>query len=403
MMSRVLFVDDDPDVLDTLRATIETAEPEWEGAFAGSGEEALGLMASLPVDVIVSDMVMPAMDGAQLLQEVMRRHPGVVRIILSGYAEEPQALRSAGLAHQYLMKPLDYQLLSATIARAGALRALLADPRLQQVVARMGTLPSLPALYVKLQEACRASDVSLGAVANIVEQDAAMTAKMLQLVNSAFFGLRRRVASPLHAVQLLGIDMVKTLALSAHVFFGVDPLRLRACALGDQWSHGLLVGTLASRIAAFENADPETVEHARVAGLLHDTGCLVLASSTPGAYSQVIALARSQGLPLAEAETQRLGVSHAAVGAYLLGLWGLPEAIVRAVAFHHTPGRCPGGGFDALAAVHVGDALAHELYASHVIGAPSALDAPYLDEAGLLGQLPAWREACRAAVTDAAA
>lgn len=401
-MSRILFVDDDPDILDLLRDTLLPDHPEWSVEFVGSGAEALEAMARAAFDVVVTDMVMPAMDGGQLLSEVMRRHPNVVRIVLSGYGEQATGFRSVDSAHQYLSKPFDAETLLGTLARACALRDLLADERLKQITSRMGSLPSLPSLYLRLQEACRNPDVSSRTVAEIIGQDAGMTAKMLQMVNSAFFGLRRRVSSPFHAVQLLGLDTVKALALSAHVFFGCDQLRIKACSISNQWSHSLAVANFASEIVGAEGGDQQLAEDTRVAGLLHDAGTLVFAASLPGAYSQAVSQAVSGGRALCDAEAEAFGVSHGDIGAYLLGLWALPDPIVEAVAFHHRPRACLGHGFSALTAVHVADALAHEIHDSHVIGAPSLVDAAYLDELGLADRLPAWREACRTAARHAA-
>jgi HD-like signal output (HDOD) protein len=395
-MSRILFVDDDPDVLALLRDMVPDLSEDWVVGFAGGGEEALAVLQSAPFDVVVTDMVMPEMDGAALLEEVRRLYPGIVRVVLSAHAEDRQKLRSVDSAHQYLAKPFDPETLRGTIERACALRRLMGDARLKQVVSRMGSLPSLPSLYLRLQEACRNPDVSTRTVAEIVSKDAAMTAKILQMVNSAFFGLRRRVSSPMHAVQMLGTETVRALALSAHVFFGCDPLRLKLCSMDYQWSHSLAVSTLASEIAQLEGADEQMLDDVRVAGLLHDAGALVFASSLPGAYSEAVNQAKAQKQPLCEAEVERFGVSHAAVGAYLLGLWALPDSIVEAVAFHHAPRECLGRLFSPLTAVHVADALAHELHPSHVVGAPSQVDVAYLEELELAGRLELWRDACEA-------
>lgn len=402
-VSRILFVDDDPDVLAVLREVVALLNPQWETEFVASAAEALAVLERRPSDVLVTDMRMPGMDGAELLAEVRRRHPSVVRVVLSGQTEDITRFRSVDSAHQYVTKPIDPEALWQTLARACALPDLLADVRLKQVVARMGSLPSVPAVYLKLQEACRLPDVSSRTLAEIIAQDAAMTTKILQMVNSGFFGLRRRVTSPFHAVQLLGQDTVKALTLSASVFFGCDPLRLKLCSMESQWSHSLLVSTMASRIAELEGGDHQSGEDARVGGLLHDLGTLVFAASMPGAYSQVVAAAKERGVLLWEAEMETFGVSHGAVGAYLLGLWGLPEALVEAVAFHHAPRRCLGEGLGLLTLVHAADALAHELHPEHVIGGATCVDPEYLAKLGLGHRLPAWREACRATAESTAA
>jgi HD-like signal output (HDOD) protein len=401
-MVSILFVDDDPEILKLLQDSRPLLSPDWQTVFAKSGREALEILDRGRFDVVVSDMVMPEIDGSELLAEVRRRHPSVIRIVLSGYVERAEGLRSVDSAHQYLTKPFSPTALKQTLARATALRDLMADERLKQVVSRLGSLPSLPSLYLKLQDACRDPSVSLRTVADIMAQDAAMTAKILQMVNSAFFGMRRRVSSPMHAVQLLGLDTVNALTLSAHVFFGCDPLRLALCSMGSLWSHSLAVSAFAAEVAMAEGGDGQLVEDARVAGLLHDAGALVFADSLPGAYSEVVGRACADGRPLCEVETEGLGVSHAAVGAYLLGLWGIPENIVEGIAFHHAPRQVLDQRASVLTAVHAADAFAHEVHPQHVVGAPSELDRAYLGELGLTDRVPAWREACWVTVERAA-
>src|SRR5216683_1384998 len=229
MKKRILFVDDEVNVLQGLRRMLNPMRHEWEMVFVESGQEALALLAQAPCDVIVSDMRMPGsdmrmpgMDGTQLLTQVMERFPLTVRIILSGYADSAMILKAVGPVHQYLAKPCDAATLQLTIARACALRSLLADPTLQGLVAGMQTLPSLPTLYLEVLEAVQDPQGSLERVGDIMSRDISMTAKMLQLVNSAFFGLRRHVSNPGEAVKLLGLDTIKALILSMQVFSRFD-------------------------------------------------------------------------------------------------------------------------------------------------------------------------------------
>jgi len=398
MQKRILFVDDEVNVLQGLRRMLNAMRHEWDMVFVESGQEALALLAQAPCDVIVSDMRMPGMDGTQLLTQVMKRFPLTVRIILSGYADSSIILKAVGPVHQYLAKPCDAATLQVTVARACALRSLLADPALQGLIAGMQTLPSLPTLYLEVLEAVQDPHGSLERVGDIMSRDISMTAKMLQLVNSAFFGLRRHVASPGEAVKLLGLDTIKALVLSVQIFSHFDHQQKGAFALDVLWQHSLATGTCAKRIAQEEQQDRHVVDHAFMAGLLHDIGKLVLAANLPDRYSAALVQAQAQGTAVWEAERALLGTTHAEVGAYLLGLWGLPDAIVEALAFHHCPSACPEQRFSPLTAVHIANALVHTEDSTEAGGMPATLDSAYVAQLGLSERLSTWRpQPCRAA------
>jgi HD-like signal output (HDOD) protein len=392
MKKRILFVDDEPNVLSGLQRMLRPMRDEWDMSFAQSGSEALELLAKDPFDVVVSDMRMPGMDGAQLLTEVMRTYPQIVRIVLSGHSERETVLRSVTPTHQYLAKPCDADQLKTVIARASALRSLLDNISLRQLVSRMSTIPSLPQTYVQIVEELESPDVSLQKVGQIISTDVGMTAKVLQLVNSAFFGLRRHVSNPSQAATLLGIDTLKALVLSVHIFSVLKDAQVDGFSLDTLWNHSVATGALAKHIAGSQDSRVEVRDHALMAGLVHDAGKLILAANLPERFREAVALARDEGIELWQAEQRVLGNTHAEVGAYLLGLWGLPDQIVEAVAFHHNPRQSFGNAFAPLTAVHVADALEHDTHGALRGPNASRLDNDYLTQIGLADQLPAWHE-----------
>ena len=393
-MNRILFVDDDMNELGKLEHTLAPMATQWHVQFATSGTQALEMLGRSPFEIVVADVGMPGMDGVQLLSEVMQRHPATVRIAMLERPEEGTVVRSAGATHQYLTKPYSLATLQDTVTRATSLRALLADEGLKKLVAQVRTLPSLPALYTRLVAECRSPRGSLKTVGEIIGEDVGMTAKILNLVNSAFFGLKARVSSPIQAVQLLGLDTVKGLVLTASVFSQFDQARLGRFSIVTFWRHSLITGSFARIVVTQERRDQHLANDASVAGMLHDAGQLVLAAHLPEKYGEALELMASRGIALCDAEREVFGATHATVGAYLLGLWGLPDSVVEAVAYHHTPGVSGERAFAPLAAVHVADAFADELVA---VGAPgAAFDAPYLDRTGLGHRVAHWRERCKA-------
>lgn len=388
---RVLFVDDEQRILQGLQRMLRGMRKEWDMSFASSASEALDRMAENPYDVVVADMRMPGMDGAQLLNEIKDRYPKSVRIILSGHADREMIMRSLGATHQYLAKPCDADTLKATLERALALNPQLqGDPLFEPLLSRIQSLPSLPSLYLKIQDELSSPDPSLNRVAAVITQDPAMTAKVLQLVNSAFFGISQPVSNPETAVSMLGLDTIQAIVLSVHAFSQFD--RVPPCINLDQmWNHSALVGNLASQIAKEEGSDRQICSDARVAGMLHDVGKLVLLANLPEEYARLHELASELKGNLVELERLEWGATHAEVGAYLLGLWGLPESVVTAVALHHGPSDGLRGNFSAVPAVYAANVFAHEL----ISGEDKSPDTPKSD--GLEGpseRMSAWREVC---------
>jgi len=351
-MRRILFVDDDPGILQGLRQMLHPLQHEWDMTFVASGEEALAVMAQSSFDVVVSDMRMPGMDGAQLLAEVSKRSPHTVRIILSGYSEREMVLRSVKPAHQYLSKPCQPETLKSAVGRALALRELLDNPTLMGAISGMESLPSLPGMYAEIMTELQSPEASVARVARIVSRDIGMTAKILQVVNSAFFGLPRHVTSAAQAVGLLGLDTVKGLALTLQVLGQFDEKEMRGFPVERLWEHSLAVAASARRISKRQSSDERVSDDAFLAGLLHDVGILVLIKQLPIPYVRVLTLMEEKRIGQWQAEREVLGITHAEVGAYLLALWGLPDSIIEAVAYHHCPEKCPNRAFGPLSAVH---------------------------------------------------
>ena len=388
-MINILFVDDEPNILGGLERMLRTMRHEWEMSFAGSGPEALKVLDEKTIDVIISDMKMPGMDGAELFQIVSQRHPHVVRIILSGYSERETNMKSVGTAHQYLSKPCESDVLKATINRVCSLRDLLTDETLQSLVSQLPTVPSLPLLYMELVEELGREDSSARKVGEIVKQDIGMTVKILQIVNSAFFGLRRRISDSREAVELLGLDTIGSLTLGLGVISQFES-HTSGIFFADLWTHSIAVGVMANKIAAAENR--ERANDAFTAGLLHDIGKVVLAVNLPEKFNAVRDLMTQENVSITDAEKHIFGATHAEVGAYLLGLWGLPTQVVQAVAFHHVPSDLHDGDFTALTAIHVANSIQDYLDLDDANKLEPQFDMQYLEGIGLLGKVPEWQE-----------
>jgi HD-like signal output (HDOD) protein len=394
----ILFVDDEPMVLKGLERTLRKMRAEWEMTFASSSKEALDILGSGSFDVIVSDLRMPEMDGAQLMAEVKSKHPQVVRIILSGQVEQETTFKSVQLAHQCLAKPCDADILKHTLNKLFALRNLLEDESIKRIVSQTETLPSLPAVYTDVINELRSLDPSVQKVGEIISTDLAMTAKILQVVNSAFFGLVRKISNPKEAVMLLGTETIKALVLSVKIFSEFNQKKFAWFNFDELFNHSMSVSMFAQTITKEEHLDQSLVNHSLMAGMFHDLGKLILVTNFPKPYRQVLTESRETRQNLWDLECERFGTSHAEVGAYLMGLWGLEYPVIEAIAFHHSPGKSLSNSTGLLTAVHFGDAFdrlrngGNDLNSEHGL---RQLDRGYLENLGVADRINDWQTVCK--------
>ncbi|MCR9200364.1 MAG: response regulator [Planctomycetaceae bacterium] len=383
----ILFVDDEGSVLKGLQRMLRRFRNDWEMTFVESGQAALDYLGESPCDVVITDMRMPQMNGRELLSIVREQYPHVVRIVLSGQANIETVIEAVEPTHQYLSKPCDPDVMRATISRACGLRDLLHDDALRSLVTRIDSVPSLPSVYQELHEALSDPETTVSTVGDIISHDGAMTAKVLKMVNSAYFGTTQDVTSGHQAVAMLGVDMVKTLVLSAGVFSQFTAAEMQRFSLAEFEEHSQRVGAIAEAIMLDGGGDKETAACAYTAGLMHDLGKLILMKNCATEYSDVIERSQTENRPLGEVEQQIFGTSHAAIGAYLLGIWGLPDDLIAAVGFHHQPFVSGTEGFCPLSAVHVANAVDHSVEA---VFACDRVDEDYLQQIGMAHKLPEW-------------
>lgn len=393
---RIMFVDDEQNVLDGLRNLLRKQRNQWDMLFASSGKAALEQLAQQPVDVIVSDMRMPGMDGAELLTRVRDLYPQTARIVLSGHAEREAIARVVSIAHQFLSKPSDAETVRAVIERTCRFQALMSDAGLRRVVGEMDRLPSLPDTYWALVRATEKPDFGLDEIARIVETDPAMSIKVLQLVNSAYFGLPQKTESIAKAVTYLGVENLKGVLVAVHVFNGDNFPVIAGLTPESLRDESVQTAALARQIVK----DRKLADTAFAAGIVHDVGQIVLARDSTKRYGDVYSAARASGEPLRIAEMRELGVTHGTVGAYLLGVWGLPYVLAETVAFHDEPSSVVDGNVDLLGAVHLADGLLEAAREQRDPLTGGTLDLPFLERIGMMTEIPKWHAVAVAAVSS---
>ncbi len=380
-MIRILFVDDEPRLTAGLKRMLHPMRSEWHMEFVSSGPEALAELAKSEYDMIISDMRMPVMDGAELLAAVKEQYPRMARIILSGHTEEEAALRALPVAHQFLAKPCDPDSLKDTIRRTFHVQNVVQCEKLRAVIGSLDTLPSVPRLFTALTAMLADPTSSINSVADLLEQDPAMSGKILHLVNTAFFGQPQHTADIAKAVSLMGTTMIRNLALGAEVF---EAFPMKASVPGfsvdEEQRHASAVAHLARHIA------PSGIrENAFTGGLLHDAGKLILASRLPEQFRASIRHAEENGVSDVEAECEVIGASHAEAGAYLLGLWGLPTEVSEAVLLHHDVEVAAGRSLDITKSVCIANIVVNEMRGRETSAAEK------YEILGVAGDVPDWR------------
>lgn len=322
----VLFVDDDEGVLAGLRTSLRKLRREYTFSFARGGAEALAMLAAEPVQVVVTDMRMPGMNGVELLRQVKADHPEIVRIVLSGEADQSLVMQAIPVTHRWLTKPCPHEYLVDALAQGVRHRNLLADPEILGVIGGIDALPATPPLYRDLVRLLDDPRTSVVKVAEVIGADAAVSAKLLQWANSAFAG-GSRVVDIRSAVVRLGLNMVSYLVLRAEMVCLLDEQHaVPGMGLNELRRHERSIGLLAAGLAA----PGESLAAGTAAGLA-STGLLLEAGHLPDRLKASYRLAEEQGLTITAAERRLFGVTHCELGGHLLSVWGLPSQLVLAV------------------------------------------------------------------------
>ncbi len=392
---RILFVDDEPEILKGLQRMLRRMVNNWEMVFCGSGEEALSILDKEPFDVIVTDCRMKGMNGIELLTIVKKSFPHITRIMLSGETDKDTLMNAVHIVHQFVAKPCDAMVLKATIYRTGMMKELLTDDSIRKVLSGIESLPTIPSLYAEVIRELNSPKASFQKVGEIISGDIAITSKVLQIVNSAYFGLPSTMANPESALIMLGLDTIKSLILHFEIFSQFKIKKSFLHLLKSLQEHHISTAALAKKIGKHLKLDIIATDQAFTAGLLHDCGKLVLIANFPDQYEEVLELTKKENASLTMCEKNILGITHAEAGAYLMGIWGLPSPIVEAINYHHQPLKSIESGIGPVTAVNIANALHHELTETSAKPATSTIHTDYIEAVGLTGKMEEIRHLCR--------
>ena len=214
--------------------------------------------------------------------------------------------------------------------------ALITRLTAAEVAAAVAELPPMPSSIQEVISACDDQDMTVGQLSQVVLRDQSLTANILKLANSSFYGHPRRVTTVTEAVVMLGFSAIKSLAISSHT------ARLLSGSLpgyglqqGELWRHSISVAFTARRLAVEVQLAP--VEEAFVAGLLLDIGKTILSSYMENAFDEVTRISQERRVPFHEVEAELLGFDHAELGAQIASSWSFPPELEEAIRFHHSP------------------------------------------------------------------
>lgn len=395
---RILFVDDDEYVLQGMRRMLHGSRQLWTTAYARDGAAALELMQNQPFDMIIADMQMPGISGAELLAETLHMHRGMIRFALSAYSNREMVIKAAGLSHQFFSKPCDAVRLRAAIANAFHFRDLVPPP-MQAQITTVECLPVSPRTLLRLSSLLAEPDASPTAAADIISRDLALSAKILHMAHWAFFMPRTQTRTIERAAHYIGIELLRDLILKGGFIRTIDNDLLSLFPIARIFRHSRTVRTLAGRVAAALSTDPHEADEAAVAGLLHDIGRMVLIASRPEVYQALLGAPEASTRSVHELESRAFGVHHGQLGGALMLLWGIPGRIADAIAAHHNPAAADNPASPVVTAVHVADALAHQLEREEKQQA-SRLDTDYIESLGLSSFVPEWQRLAETAITS---
>lgn len=386
---RILLASTESDVVDQFRQSLGA---EWTVTGADNTAAALELVEREPYEVVVADLELAPPGGAEILARARQVHPTCIRFVLAAEADRQRVVKHMLGAHQFLNKPVDLSSLKGTLQRAVALDGWIGSDKMRELVARVHTFPTIPSLYLEVLAVLRSPSATTSDVGAIIGKDLAMCTKLLQMINSAYFSLSRRITDPAEAVGILGFETVKSMVIAIKLVNEYDKLKPVYFSIDRLWQHSMTIARLAKQLTLLETQDTGLAEAAFTAGLMHDVGKVVLAANFDEQYRGVQSLAAKQHLPVWEVEREIFGAHHGEIGAYLLGLWGLPLELLEAAALHHCPSRDINQFFTPLTAVHVANVLQHEAEPDAHGAVSPQLDETYLQNLGLLNRVEVWRK-----------
>jgi putative nucleotidyltransferase with HDIG domain len=393
-LKRVLFIDSNEAILQAYKEQFQYKGEDWQTFFATDATTSMEILTYSAIDIVIADLRMPMVETEPLFLLIQKGWPKVVRVIVSPTSATSKDIDLISLSHRFITKPSNLEELETIIDSIYYLQRIVLSDETRKVASEIDSIPALPEIFKQLTEEINSSDPSMKRVGEIIARDVGLSADILKMINSPYFGLKNQVSSPEHATKLLGLEVVKGVALSASLMHSFALTGINMDRVESVVEHSLVTANITKLILESEKVSSVLVDMAFSAAILHDVGYLMFASSNviSEKYQGAIEISEANYRPLWEVEREILGTTHGEVGAYLLGLWGFPDAIVEAVAFHHTPGKSAGDSSMILCALHLADIFTDEIFPKLSFGSPGGVDYSFLERMHISSHKDSWRQ-----------
>jgi len=388
MKKNILFVDDEENILKGLRRMLMRKRREWNMIFAAGGEEALTRCRQADIDIIVTDMRMPVMDGLELLTRIMEENPEIIRFVLSGQAEKDVVFGVIKAAHRFLSKPHNSDLMKEKIERVLNARDMISKRRLAGLIAGPDPVRTTYKSLLEMKNELKKDDPDILTIKRIVKSDMVIAAAFMKFASSGFFMERAPEVDPQKIIDTIGIDTIKELVQkydNFSSFRGESPEDNAADVISD---HSVIISRTSRKIAAGVTDDPKLISESGIAGLLHDIGRNIFLSFEENGGSFIDIIKDEFSDEFVDFERNTVCSTHGTAGAVLGTLWGYPESIIRALMYHHNPSDSNSSCFECLTAVHVAESLAGERNGNR----ENCLDTEYLRNLRLDNKIKEWQK-----------
>lgn len=331
MKKSILFVDDEKPILNSFkRLFIKT---DYNVYLAISAADALSILKKQKIDMIISDVKMPQIDGYSLLNTVKEKYPNTIRIILSGYIDKKDIIKAVqnNIAKIYLLKPWDNKDLISLVNRLFNVRKTLNDIKIFDLLEKCDNIPTIPDIYTNVTNLIK-QEAPIEKISRSIEEDQSLTLKILQITNCAFYHIKP--ASIKDAILYLGLDTIKNIMLTVQLFDFDNIFPINNSKLKVLWKHSSVTNSLVQFL--YSNIYNKKIPNNYfIAGLLHDIGKLIFINNYPKEYDKILQI--SNNVLVETEEKQILGLPHSILGAHLLNWYDFPYAVVEAATFHHIP------------------------------------------------------------------
>ena len=354
-------------------------DTDYELFTAQSGKEALEILATEKIDMVITDMRMPEMDGFQLLQKVKELYPTSLRIILSGFAEKNTILEALqkNIAKLYILKPWENTKLILMIDQLFETESILRDSNLLGLINSVDELPTLKSSYGQIMDLID-NDADLVKIANAIEKDQSVSTKILHIINSAFYEVK--TGSVKQAIAYLGLSTIRNILLTTSIVDSFNMSGIYGARLEMLWNHAFICSKIVNLI--YEKLLHKKLSENEVsAGLLHNIGIVLLLKLYPEKYIEIFQKVEKGKQGLLHIELESLHVTHQQTGGYLLRWWELPYPIVEAALYHHTPFATGIINQELVFAVHIAQHYASILLKNKL---PTTLDPTVFHALGIL-------------------